>query len=171
MSGTPIRKCSIDMLERVQRRAARFVCNDYSRNSSVSKMLKDLGWTPLEERRAKIKLKIFHKGKNGTIAIPTDNLSLKSRNLRGGSVKYNLPSSRIDSHLHSFFPSVLRLWNYLPAEVQMQQSAEPFDHQLKKCTIRSYYCDKTISYKSIYIIYIYYHIDFTNYTPSSFFNE
>ena len=38
-------------LENVQRRAARFVANDYSRLSSVSGILNQLGWTSLKDRR------------------------------------------------------------------------------------------------------------------------
>ena len=38
-------------IESIQRRAARFVVNDYSRNSSVSAMLADLTWQSVEERR------------------------------------------------------------------------------------------------------------------------
>ena len=42
----------ISAIESIQRRAARFVFNDYSRNSSVvSAMLADLNWQSLEERR------------------------------------------------------------------------------------------------------------------------
>ena len=38
-------------VEMVQRRAARFVKNDYSRTSSVSDMLVELKWQPLKSRR------------------------------------------------------------------------------------------------------------------------
>ena len=38
-------------LEMVQRRAARFVLDDYARNSSVTHMLSRIGWNTLEIRR------------------------------------------------------------------------------------------------------------------------
>ena len=41
----------ISAIESTQRRAARFVFNDFSRDSSVSAMLADLNWQSLEERR------------------------------------------------------------------------------------------------------------------------
>ena len=42
----------IQRIEMVQRRAARWVLNDYSPYSSVSDMLGRLGWRTLEQRRA-----------------------------------------------------------------------------------------------------------------------
>ena len=38
-------------LEKVQRRVARWVLNDYGRFSSVSSMLKQLSWPTLQSRR------------------------------------------------------------------------------------------------------------------------
>ena len=47
----PFYQKDIDRLERVQRRAARFVPNDYKPLSSVTSMVPQLGWKPLAERR------------------------------------------------------------------------------------------------------------------------
>ena len=47
----PYQKYNSDKVERVHRRAARFVKRIYSRYSSVSDMLDVLGWTPLSQRR------------------------------------------------------------------------------------------------------------------------
>ena len=41
----------IQEVEAVQRRAARWVHRDYSYNSNVTAMLKDLNWRPLDQRR------------------------------------------------------------------------------------------------------------------------
>ena len=38
----------INKLEMIQRKAARFVCNNYDRHASVTNMLNDLGWDTLE---------------------------------------------------------------------------------------------------------------------------
>ena len=51
----------ISAIESIQRRAARFVLNDYSRNSSVSAVLADLNWQSLEERRIINDLAMFYK--------------------------------------------------------------------------------------------------------------
>ena len=44
VAWSPHTKKEIDYIESVQRRAARFVNNDYSRYSSVSSMLTNLNW-------------------------------------------------------------------------------------------------------------------------------
>ena len=45
----------------VQRRAARFVCNDYRRTTSVSELLKTLEWSPLQQRRKDNRITLFYK--------------------------------------------------------------------------------------------------------------
>ena len=57
----PYTKDNIQLLEAVQRRAARFVCNKYSRHESVTSMLQDLDWPLLEQRRAESRLTLFHR--------------------------------------------------------------------------------------------------------------
>ena len=51
----------ISELEKVQRRAARWVLNDYGRFSSVSSMLDQLKWPTLQVRRKLSRLQILHK--------------------------------------------------------------------------------------------------------------
>ena len=48
----PCEKGNTETLEKVQRRAARFVKGDYHQQSSVTQMIKNLGWQSLKERRA-----------------------------------------------------------------------------------------------------------------------
>ena len=57
----PYQKYNSDKVERVQRRAARFVKSWYSRYSSVSDMLDVLGWMPLSQRRQEAPLFCFTK--------------------------------------------------------------------------------------------------------------
>ena len=47
----PYLQTNIHQIEMVQRKAARFVFNDYSRHSSVTDMLNQLNWQSLEKRR------------------------------------------------------------------------------------------------------------------------
>ena len=51
MIFTPYTAKDIQQLERVQRRAARFVKKDYRHTTSVTGLLDELGWLPLFERR------------------------------------------------------------------------------------------------------------------------
>ena len=59
-------------LEAVQRRAARFVCKDFRRKSSVSSMITNLRWKSLEERRTTSRLILLYKSIHHKIAINVD---------------------------------------------------------------------------------------------------
>ena len=50
----------VSVLEKVQRRAARWVLYEYSFNSSVSSMLEQLNWLPLAKRRKQQRLDCYH---------------------------------------------------------------------------------------------------------------
>ena len=54
-----------DLLEKLQRRSARFVKGDYS----VSQMLHDLGWRDLKDRRRDLRLALLYKIVTGHVAI------------------------------------------------------------------------------------------------------
>ena len=60
----------ITSIESIQRRAARFVFNDYSRSSSVSSMLDELNWPLLRERRIANDLTMFYKINHALVNIP-----------------------------------------------------------------------------------------------------
>ena len=60
----------INKIEMVQRRAARWVLNDYSPYSSVSDMLEKHNWPTLEQRRADSRLVLFYKIIYGYVAVP-----------------------------------------------------------------------------------------------------
>ena len=61
----PYQKYNSDKVERVQRRAARFVKSRYSRFSCVSDMLDEVGWPPLSQRRQEARLILFYYIING----------------------------------------------------------------------------------------------------------
>ena len=65
----PIHPESIDKLEAVQRRAARFVLNRYH-NTSSTRMLALLRWPSLEQRRKTSRLGVMYKIYNGLIQCP-----------------------------------------------------------------------------------------------------
>jgi len=56
----PHTRKNTNLLESIQRRAARFVSNVYGHQSSVIKMMKRLNWRPLNERRRDHRLAFFH---------------------------------------------------------------------------------------------------------------
>jgi len=57
----PHQQCNIQAIEKIQRRAARWVMSDYGRHSSVSGMLQFLNWPTLESRRRISRLKAIYK--------------------------------------------------------------------------------------------------------------
>ena len=67
-----------DKVERVQRRAARFVKSRYSRHSSVSGMLDVLEWTPLSQRRQEARLIPFYKIINGLAQVPFEGVLVEA---------------------------------------------------------------------------------------------
>jgi len=122
----------ISNIESVQRRAARFVFNDYSPFSSVTEMMRKLNWQTLSCCRDHLKvitMKIIHN----LIAIPAD-IYLKPATTvyctRGHSMKLNQLTTRIDSYSHSFFPSLIRIWNSLSDDVIPSTTMAQFKRKL-----------------------------------------
>ena len=62
----PYYKQNSQALEKIQRKGARFVTGDYSYQHSVTTMLDDLNWPPLELRRKAKRLTTFYKIANGS---------------------------------------------------------------------------------------------------------
>ena len=66
----PYQKYHSNTVERVQRRAARFVKSRYTRYSSFSDMPNEFGWLPLSQRRKEAGLILFYKIINGLAQVP-----------------------------------------------------------------------------------------------------
>jgi len=118
---------NINKLEAVQRRAARFVMNDYNYgpNSNLSdNITKKLKWLPLQHRRAIYNLSMFYKIKNNLVNISfpsTVQLSYRS------DVRYNrVKILHSDAYKYSFYCSTIRIWNMLPMEILDAGSIEIF---------------------------------------------
>ena len=109
----------VKMLDSVQKKAARFICNDWRRKSSISAMLTSLGWASLQERRARARVCLLHKATYGLAAIPMSLFHLQTAvvSTRGAQAKFVLPHCRTLSYQSTFVPAVVTFWNILPAEV------------------------------------------------------
>ena len=66
----PYRQGDNEKINKIQRAAARFVTNNYQRKSSVTALIKDLGWIDLQTRRKNFRLTSLYKILNGIIAVP-----------------------------------------------------------------------------------------------------
>ena len=111
----------IKQIEMVQHRAVRYILNDYAFTSSVTAMLKKLKIPTLENRRRISSLIMFFKIKTGHVRIPLPSYITPS--LRN---RYTIPYSRVNTHLHSFFPRTARLWNNLPPDLTCSPDLEAF---------------------------------------------
>ena len=69
----PYYKKDIKMLERVQRKAARFCLQNYASTASVTERLKDLGWKTLEQRRQEARLSMMYQMTHNLADFNADN--------------------------------------------------------------------------------------------------
>ena len=119
----------IDLLERVQRRAARFVKTDYNPRSSVTQMIQDLGWSDLAHRRRDLRLALLYKVVFCDYVVTAEDLQLVKADKRTRSNHPNkLRHIRADStELLHFFPvNTVEDWNHLPASVIASPSLASF---------------------------------------------
>ena len=70
----PYTNQDVDKIERIQRRAARFVLNRHRNTSSVSDMLEELQWTSLQDRRRSIRLTMLYKIQHGMAQVRCNDL-------------------------------------------------------------------------------------------------
>ena len=134
----PYQQNDIDRLERVQRRAARFITRDYTsrHDGSVTNMLQKLDLPPLQDRRQHLRLTFMYKITNGLVpAIPPESylskVSANKRSIRPTQHKdftsqniitrqarkhdqcYTVPQARTEIFRNSFFNKTIIEWSNL----------------------------------------------------------
>ena len=148
----------ITKIEKIQRKAARFIKSDYkSRNPGcVTDMLNDLNLPTLQERRKDKRLSFLYniglqKGKVPAINpqeyltpikskrqikaksysdYETQNIVKRHQNLNNKC--FQLPKSSNSAYKNSFFPRTISEWNELSDSVVNAPSIETFKNQLLK---------------------------------------
>jgi len=120
----------VNTVEKVQRRAARWVCHRFRQSSSVGDMLQELSWDTLQTRRKRARLCTFYKFHHGMVTINSKNLPTLSQPKRqtrqSHPFYYNIPLGRTQYRQMSFFPRTVSEWNLLPAEIVTAPSLESF---------------------------------------------
>ena len=105
------------MIVKIQRRATRFLLNDYSYNSSVTNTVEKLQWDSLELKNldyAATYVAMFYKSIFGPVAFLICDYVLPSEMLTTrGSHSYLL----IKTYNQSFLPSTISIRNSLPKYV------------------------------------------------------
>ena len=124
----PYTKQKQKQIEMVQRRAARFVYRNYSREASVTAMIEKLKWRSLMQRRADIRLIMLYKCLNGLVAVDlSQDLIPQSRPSRHcNSMSFNIPSETKQYIQQSFLPRTIVQWNHLPEKLALAPSLEAF---------------------------------------------
>ena len=134
----PLTKDLTNKIEMVQRRSARFVKADYNQRHSVTKMLQDLKWRTLCDRRAHSKVIMLYRIVHGFITIPAGPPFFypASEATRGHPMQFCQRHCRINAYQQQFFASVVPLWNRLPATVVSASSLDQFRSRLSGLTLR-----------------------------------
>ena len=119
---------NVNKLEMVQRRAARFVFNKYSRHDSVTTLLTDLGWSSLTSLREQDRLCMMYKVLNNLTAINYNDYVTFSESVtrRRNDLKLNVFSPSINCFKYSFFPRTVTEWNVLSNSVVHSSSVSSF---------------------------------------------
>ena len=128
----PYKRKDAQLLENVQRLAARYVNNNYTDRSPgcVTSMLENLKWTILEHRRRQIHLGMLYKINKGLVDIePASCFHHADRRTRGAQ-RLHQEQIQHPALFHSFFPSTVSEWNHLPTSISSAPSLESFQSRL-----------------------------------------
>ncbi|XP_038064967.1 uncharacterized protein LOC119735343 [Patiria miniata] len=131
-------KCQVLRItkRRKPRSAARYIMNNYSRDSSVNTMLSKLGWESLQHRRAISKVTMMYRITNKLIDIPDNHLIQVNSSTRGNSQKFLIPPTRTTLLKGSFFPDTIHLWNSLPQQIVESPTLDVFKTRVNGVTFR-----------------------------------
>ena len=117
----PYLKQDINQLEKVQQKGARFVCGKYQYTESVTSMLTELDWQPLQQRRKNRRLTNFYKAINQlTPVIIPDYIQTPIRFTRTHDQALIQLPANYEQYKNSFIPRTIRDWNSLPPEQAVQ---------------------------------------------------
>ena len=123
-------------LDAVHIEAARIITGT-TKLCSIEKLLSDLGWESLQNRRNKHKLIIFYKIINGLAPnylldlVPPIIQETTNYNLRNADDIQTL-HARTNLYYNSFFPSTIRAWNSLPEDTKQSPSISSFKFRLNR---------------------------------------
>lgn len=131
----PYFKQDIQALEKVQRKGARFVTGVYSYRESVTSMLDQLQWPPLQQRRTNKRLVTFYKATNNLspVTIP-EYVTTSTGRTRTHDLAYIQLHTSYEQYKNSFLPRTIRDWNALPPDLVQTTSVDEFGLRLQKLT-------------------------------------
>jgi hypothetical protein len=113
----------------VQRRAARFVTSNYSREPiTVTNTLQNLGWPTLETRRQGARLILLYKIIHGEAAVNIPDYIMRPSVLtrQYHQDRFSRVSTSTDAYKYSFIPRTITDWNRLPQGIIQAPSTDVF---------------------------------------------
>ncbi|KAJ8026431.1 hypothetical protein HOLleu_31246 [Holothuria leucospilota] len=129
MVWDPYTQSEKNSIENVQRRAARFIFNNYSRQSSVSEMIKDLKWGS--------SCCYMYKETHGLLPSNVRNHLIDPSNLNRQTTRrtsrrylYHYPSTNKLCYQKSLYPRTIPSGNLLPEQARCAPSVDSFKNQL-----------------------------------------
>ena len=153
----PYLQCDINRLEKVQRRAARFITGDYTSRTPgcMTNMLESLNLSPLAQRRKELRLTFLFKISERlvpaidkeTYLVPprTGRKITASKKFEGSeatnyvtkyeqnnSKPYVIPHSTKEQYRQSYFPKTIAEWNLLGDSVVTAKTVDSFKNQLRQ---------------------------------------
>ena len=122
-------------LDKLQRKAS-LLCTGAFRITSNEKVLKELGWSKLANRRTNHRLVLFYKILNNLAPQYLKRLcNLTSHNTNNYLLRRNnsflVPTIHRESFSKSFFPKTIRDWNNLANSIKQSQSLTIFKTKVK----------------------------------------
>ena len=123
-----------DKIEIVQRRTARRIYSNFNKDCSPSALLKDLDLPSLKARRKASKINLVSKIMNGESIVinSSDYLQINNRFTRGHQQKLKHLQCRTSLYANTFYPSAIREWNTLPANLIENKSKPTFKENVRK---------------------------------------
>ena len=121
-------------LEKVNRRAVRVVYNKSWWDPSVSPtaLMKELGWSSLEDRRYRQRMAMMYNISHGLVAMPPTELIHPQRATRDHSLKYQTISTNNNRTKYSFYPRSIPQWKNLSNDIVNAPSLGTFKPRLCK---------------------------------------
>ena len=121
-------------LGKVNRRAVGVVYNKSWWDPTVSPtaLMKELGWSSLEDRRYRQRMAMMYNISHGFVAVQPTELIRPQRSTRGHSLKYQTISTNNDCTKNSFYPRGILQWNNFSNDIVNASSLETFKSRLCK---------------------------------------
>ena len=119
---------------KIQRRTAQWVMKDYNRCSSVTAMLHELNWPPLQLWRKINRLQMFYKiiYNQAALSIPQRFQTTQHFTRHYHPHHFIIPSARTNSYQNSFYLRTIKEWNMLPSYIIEAANLQSFSSHLIK---------------------------------------